>query len=1053
MFANTLSRRVLAALCFLAMLSGVPVWAQEPSAAPAADEAAKASEDAATANEDQEAPKDDEAELGQLRFNFQFSAWKPVLEWFAEQADLSLQMDDPPPGTFNYTDNTRSYSVRESLDLINGVLQFRGYTLVRNKQMLLLINVADDGLPQSIIETVTPEALDERGKYEQLKCLFPLGVMTAEQAEAEIRPLVPDPNGMKILPASGQILIQETGGNLRMIRAVIKAVQESAGSRSNAVQMQELNFTTPEEVMAIARPLLGIEEEEMSTEDGSLNVAYEPFGLRIFFSGKPEMIQRFQQILEKIDVDPKVKPGEAPEPLQLITHSVRGGDPQTVLDVLRTLFAGQDGVRLAKDETTGSIIAMARTSQHATIKATIEQMERDAVDFEVIQLNRYDPQSMVLMLNKLLGKENAEGAGTGPTFDGDATAMQLVVRGSAAEIAQIKQLVDKMDPAYDPEGDGVRPTSVLIPLAGGQARDILDLAQLMWPTSGRENKIREVLPKDSRRGLEERETRPRDPAPVRRRPTDEPVDPEPATEQGTTQPDPNPEKEARRSDRRPSFQLAGNRTIRVDRSQQPKRRSSVVFVDRAARDKARRSVRQAPQPVGRPVEALAVFQPAPAERKAVEENKNAKDGKTGANVPADSTPPKKEVAGDPEPKETGETADGDSKASDTVTGAEIVVNVLPQGILITSDDLAALDEYEDLIRSLMSGNVLPSKPTIFYLKNAKAPEAAALLQQILGLSSGGGGGGGGGIGGLVGDMASNLVGGVGGDLLGGLLGGGGGGSSSSSLETTGTVRITPDVRLNAVIVQANAADLDLIEQLLDVVDQESPPQEPDTAGRTYIIPIYYMDANQMAGTVRSAFPENIVGASGSSQQRQPSPQDLLRAFAGRGRGGGGNQQTAEPRKMTLGVDARSNSLVVTGPDHLYKKVLDLVDQLDVDGLNPSETVSVITLKGNLNPEMLKNALGSILGTNVQANTNSSSTQPGATPQQPGGSGQQQQATQQALDAARRFEMFRSLQQRGGGQGRGASPFGQGRGGPGGSTQGRGGSPFGRAPGGRSRGGR
>ncbi|MEX0585502.1 MAG: hypothetical protein WD176_02580, partial [Pirellulales bacterium] len=57
---------------------------------------------------------------GKLRFNFRYQPWADVLDWFAQQADLSLVMDDAPKGTFNYTDS-RSYTPTEAIDLLNSV--------------------------------------------------------------------------------------------------------------------------------------------------------------------------------------------------------------------------------------------------------------------------------------------------------------------------------------------------------------------------------------------------------------------------------------------------------------------------------------------------------------------------------------------------------------------------------------------------------------------------------------------------------------------------------------------------------------------------------------------------------------------------------------------------------------------------------------------------------------------------------------------------------------------------------------------------------------------
>ncbi len=44
---------------------------------------------------------------GKLSFNFRYQPWQDVLDWFAEQSDLSLVLESPPSGTFNYTDSRR----------------------------------------------------------------------------------------------------------------------------------------------------------------------------------------------------------------------------------------------------------------------------------------------------------------------------------------------------------------------------------------------------------------------------------------------------------------------------------------------------------------------------------------------------------------------------------------------------------------------------------------------------------------------------------------------------------------------------------------------------------------------------------------------------------------------------------------------------------------------------------------------------------------------------------------------------------------------------------
>ena len=125
----------------------------------------------------------------ELRFNFSGTNWPDVLEWFAEQADLSLQMDQVPIGSFTFADPTRSYTVSEALDVINLALMKRGYSLVRRGRMLQVIDLEvenADKLISEIAELVTPDQLEERGNSDIVSCVFPLGQFDTGRRERRI---------------------------------------------------------------------------------------------------------------------------------------------------------------------------------------------------------------------------------------------------------------------------------------------------------------------------------------------------------------------------------------------------------------------------------------------------------------------------------------------------------------------------------------------------------------------------------------------------------------------------------------------------------------------------------------------------------------------------------------------------------------------------------------------------------------------------------------------------------------------------------------------------
>ena len=90
--ASTVSGRCIAWLVFLVA-----------SCVVLAASAARADDDAAAPVPAAPAAADD----GRMEFNFRYQPWQDVLDWFADQADLSLVLDAPPPGTFNYRDSRR----------------------------------------------------------------------------------------------------------------------------------------------------------------------------------------------------------------------------------------------------------------------------------------------------------------------------------------------------------------------------------------------------------------------------------------------------------------------------------------------------------------------------------------------------------------------------------------------------------------------------------------------------------------------------------------------------------------------------------------------------------------------------------------------------------------------------------------------------------------------------------------------------------------------------------------------------------------------------------
>jgi type II secretory pathway component GspD/PulD (secretin) len=873
---------------------------------------------------------------GKLRFQFRFAPWKDVLDWFASQAGLSLVLDVAPQGTFNYTD-PREYTPAEAIDLLNSVLLTKGYTLVRRDRMLLVINL-EDGVPPNLVTRVTVEDLDKRGEYELVSCLFPLTKTTPEEVEAEVAKLIGPQGSLVVLLKSRQMLVTETAGKLRTIRTVIQSMENPTAGKSAPVRVFELKSVTADEFLAIARTLLGLPGEQNEMADGSLRIAVDPLQARMFVSGKPEQVERFEEILKLVDL-----PGSggraagALESPQLEVYAVDAADPTTALDVLRTLLAGLPDVRLTTDPVTGNLIALGRPAEHATIKATLAQLQREAKRVDVIPLRRVDPETAKAAINKLFGGSGDDKHKNAPIVDADSATGQLILRGTENQLAQIRALLEKMGEltaGADPTATGQGNVRVL-PFAGRPAREALEQVQLLWPTM-RKNQIRVVTPSATIPLL-----RPSQPRP-------------------DALPDPAPAK--------PPQNKSASQPSRADR-----------WWD---------YVSAAPQTAW---EQTCCLLAGPASWRAA--------SLLCAGAPAADT--SKPAAPPAAPRKAGDPAD-------------ILVSSGPGGIVIASEDREALDDFERLLRTVLEQRRMgPQLPTVFYLRYARAEVAADLLQQVLSgestesKSSGGGGS-------LLGDLASTAFGEVGGGLVSGLLGLGGG--SSSRAVSSAAVSITPDTRLNALIVHASPRDLETIEELLKVIDQQSSPETVQTAGKPQRIPVFNTSAEEVANVVRQIYASRLAPTAGTPQQ--PSPEEFIRALrGGRTRDSAKAKAVQEQQKMAIGVDPRSNSLIVSAPEALFQEVKSLVEELDRAGLEVDSAVGVVSIKGT-NSRALHQALSAIIGDSLRT------TRPPA-PQGTTTPGQQGSSRGDTRDPFRqqRMQLFNAL------QGVGPGAFGPG-GGPG-----------------------
>jgi type II secretory pathway component GspD/PulD (secretin) len=861
------------------------------------------------------------SEDGRIGFNFQFTPWKDVIDFFAKQGGYAFTTDKYPSGTFSYSDS-KKYTAEEALDLLNLHLMMKGFMLVKREKLLKLFDVENDGqIPPEFVPQVSEEDLARRGEFELVKVRFQLSAWTPEAAEADIRKVLGPYGTVMTFSSARQIVVTELGGKLRDIKKMIDAVEKPDAYKDEKIVKIKLQRLTPTEFMTMCRQAFGIPEGAFQTMDNpmspSLRLSMNDLDGIIICNGKSAMIARVEELAKLVDVpaERSSTPGAA-TPLDqayFAVYSIDQADPVLAENVVRVQLAGAPDARIQLDPKTGKLMVLARKATHDQVKTILDVMDDNGEVVEVLRLRQMDAQTAATSIGQLYA-----GVANAPKVSPDAPNRQITVKGTPAQLAAVKAwLVQKSELQAPVDGlaGAARPSFRAIKMSPRAMNSILSQAQSLFGGA----RIRVIDPTQ----------------PANNQSAEEPADEQPQA----TPPQPA---------------LPGNVPPRLpsDTSVPPAAKRDVTSVFDGPRysfvsdPTINVGGRETALPANPPSRAGATVQPVAQGAEAAAQERPGAD-QPAAQQPAETQPP----AGQGQPP-------------------EIIVRVTPSGVIIMpgpGTDPAALDEFESLVQQLADEYEKTKTMEIYHLRYTKADVAAVLLGEMLsggaslGASSGGG------------FMPSGF-----GGMMGALLGGGGGSSPAvgGTITTTSStsVTITPDPRLNALYVQALPSDLEKIEQYLNIIDRETGPEGVQTQARPRFIPVSHGKADEVYSLVSQVYASRIATPSNQRGGGNFNPEDLVRMIAGGrgaqgGRGGGlpgmlggrGQQvNRGEEAKMTLGVDLKSNSLIVSAPDYLFEEVKSFVEALDVAAYSPDEVVRVVSLKttsSNVMTQQLKSALG------------------------------------------------------------------------------------------------
>ena len=286
--------------------------------------------------------------------------------------------------------------------------------------------------------------------------------------------------------------------------------------------------------------------------------------------------------------------------------------------------------------------------------------------------------------------------------------------------------------------------------------------------------------------------------------------------------------------------------------------------------------------------------------------------------------------------------------------AAIRCQFAPRGLILQSEDTKALDDFEDHLVTLAGPiDSTPSPPVVFYLKYTRPDDAIWMLAELLD----------GGEASLLGDSSS---------LVNGFVSSSSSffGSLVSSREGTttmvaGSITIVADSRLNRLIVQGTASDIEQVEGYLKIIDKDTSITSIETYGTSHVIELVYSRASEVALVIRSSYEGRVAGSApgvgqgqpgGAQSGQRPNPQPSKSSEKqDNDKKSSKKELVAQPAKtlepkMTIAVHEPSNSLIVTAPDHLFHeveqlaKVIDLRSQKSIRLVKVPESVAIESLQ-------------------------------------------------------------------------------------------------------------
>jgi len=837
---------------------------------------------------------------GMVQFSFYGQPWTEVLQWYAEVANCSLDWQEMPADFLNLT-TQRRYTVAETRDLLNSRLLSRGFTMIRQGDVLSVVKL--DKIDPSLVPRVEPDDLEEHLPFDFARVRFALpDDMDPAKAVEDVKILLNPSAKVTPLLASKQLMVIDAVSNLRDVRDLLYSQQLAQESDVRPKQFQ-IRYRRADYVAEQVMVALGLDptnrkvpmevqmaqqqqrmqmmqqmQQQQHQQGGKQPPVMKPEGPQVHIAvdvrrntmsvnAPPKEMKMIERIISQFDV---------PEHGEMASAGASGGltleryqtvtvDPEAVISALKEIGNLNPLTQLKSDSGSKTIFATATREDHETIRRMVGKLDGTGRGLRVVWLSRRTRADEVAgtVQALMVGEEKKSDSNrsryffydpwyrnneekkedTGFRIQADVENNRLLLWCNDNEYAEVTTMLEQLGAIASAAGKNPNTWRVLETRDPKQTAELVERLKQSW--NGKNPLNINVAPQQTQ-PLKEKS------------PTEE----EPAGEEAAVESD--------RLTRAPTLEARGPR----------------VWLAQFSTDSSATS-----------------------------------DAVEPADVEATVKAPPAAVEATPAP-----------------SAAPINITVTPDGrILVSSQDIAALDQIEDLLNELE-----PKQQdfAVFKLLNSRAVDVHYNLKEY-----------------FQDELADDDSGGFYSFFS---------DDSSNDPTTLGKrrkMRFIWDPDSNTILVQnASPAQLETIRKLIQIYDQPT----GEVTRRTEIIQIKYSKANDIAAALKEVYRDLLSSKDKEFQDqrggdRRTRTETYYRFYGGSG--GESNKKAgvkmAFEGALSIGVDQVSNSLIISAEEQIFANVRQIVQMLDEEA-KPNTVVQVHQIEGSISAAELRKALATAL---------------------------------------------------------------------------------------------